>query len=157
MFVSEIYAVEDCWKYDSTSHQQVFNTSSREVVTVSDVPNGDVEIICTLNSNKRAFGLLFGKNTTFDNFTSLRFTGGNSQMLVFVTSEVYSTTSSAYTVNTDVTIKFVRDGTTVKVYQNDVLFGEYTVNWFSELANLLIESYDSSKTISYKDLKIKPL
>ena len=63
--------------------------------------------------------------------------------------------AGSYTANTDVGVKFVYNNGNMKLYINNVLISEASIDYYP--IYLMLHSYNASKTVSVSDMKIKSL
>ena len=93
---------------------------------------------CALWFDKKPSSILFGK---FENGT-------------YVTENTYSVPYNQY-----VTIKYVKNGTSVKVYANDTLLTTVSLNCIDSYSDwtLSVMAWSGSETRYIKNVKFKPL
>lgn len=167
MFVSEIYALEDCFYWNATGLTYTSNSSTdRKVLTgledtLEFTPNGNFEFSYTeadTSNGKRLYLISKPQSTSTSNNYGI---GGDiDASSVAVTLR---TTSSSRKANngrvSPSSFKFIIDGTDVSGYIDGTLKNTWTnVNWWSTYAPYTL-SYAiwGTGTGTWTNIKIKPL
>lgn len=153
IIVSKRYELQDCFKYDATEHSQSYGSSSTltEIYDISSLSDCSVE----LQAQTSATNYLIGLGNSNTNITQhISYGSGESGYGGKWISNSYSKEGSQLT--NYYTLKWVKQGTTMKLYLNNVEIINETASIVSILTHLVISSW-GSKTLKYKELKIKPL
>ena len=83
--------------------------------------------------------------------------GVNRSYYIVTGSEVMQELGN-YTANSEMTIKLIREGNTLKSYLNGTLAQSVTnSNVTSSINKILLRNWNVAKTMTYTDLKVKPL
>ena len=120
---------------------------------------GDCEISTKLKSaNTKGFALEYRKDNNVDNNNRVRIgVGGDNKLLASVISngvEDLNYVGSTYSANSDVTCKIVCENNSIK---GTIANSTYTMRDISDLRYVGINNWNNAKTVTYTDLKIKPL
>jgi hypothetical protein len=160
--LQETYELEDCYFY-SQSGSQTYSSTSYSIENLFDMNgiSGDFEISATLQSTANK-GVALGLNTanTNENKNLLRISVDGSADLAIVRMsngnavENYYT-GAKYTANTDLPVKLTRINGVYTAYD-----GSLTHTYSSPPSNLRyvqLESWNTAKTVTYTDFKVKAL
>lgn len=158
---SEIY-VEDCFFYRASGSKSF--TSSYNIENIVDINSltGDYEISATLKSSAiRGFGIGLNTANTNENKNLLRlgYESGNNPYFTRMSSgsvaEEYKLSNTQYTANTDVLMKITKIN---GVYTGYIDTTNHTINNPpSNLRYVQLEGWNTSKTVTYTDFKVKSL
>ena len=159
--LTKTFVVQDCIKYIS-SVSKTFSTSSTEWYNLADLGTGlsDCEITFKMKAN-------VGKSFRVDLSTTNQYENKSRYVVGVVTdpaykiSQYYSASGtesvqyySTYSVNTDVTGIFHRENGNMSISVDN---NTYTYTDISNLRYLGIVNWNSAKTVTITDLKVKPL
>ncbi len=155
----QTYDIEDCFKANLSASYSFGSSDSKYRIYEIPVCNA-YEITGKLKSTaNNRFTVCVKLDNTSDGNSLFRIGAYTTlEALIFdgsgiVIGNFYR--QGSYTANTDIPFKMIYDNGTVKLYINDVLVNENTINYAPY--NLMLHSYGNSKTVSVSDVKIKPL
>lgn len=155
----QTFVVEDCFKANLSASYSFGSSDSKYRIYEIPVCNA-YEITGKLKSTaNNRFSVCVKLDNTSDGNSLFRIGAYTTlEALIFdgsgiVIGNLYR--QGSYTANTDIPFKMIYDNGTVKLYINDVLVNENTINYAPY--NLMLHSYTNSKTVSVSDVKIKPL
>ena len=152
IFLSVSYAIEDCIKYDTTSHSASSGTSTyvSELYELATSTDYDISLDATLTNG-------YNSHLTF---SDVNVDGGVGRG-VFIQNNQFRSAIDGTTVFTSFSspfsIRWVRESTTLKIYLNGTLVETITDNYVQTLKYLKFVSWQNSKTLTWSNLKIKPL
>ena len=171
-FVSETYSIEDC--IIANVNASYTGTSTNDTVyslgydQIADLSNTNFEISWTFRQTSYGCDICLGASSEFSVSpikSNYRVYIGNSGS--GYTRHGYRTTSTTNTggstsgevsLNTDHTMKIVREGNTFSYYFNDVLMGTKTVSFWTSYNMFGVHTVQWNKgTTTISNLKIKPL
>ena len=156
--LQETYTIEDCVKYDETEYTKSFSSTRTETIySTSDLT--DCSISLDLKSTTYDYSCVYGKGYNSESDQIGYGTTNQSYGRIYRTLNGTNNHSNYYSFNSNnvyYNLKFEKVGNTLKLYLNDNLIDTSTDNAISNLKYLNFISW-RSKTIYYKNLKIKPL
>ena len=160
ILVSKTYSIQDCLKYID-SYSKTFSTSSVEWDNITDLGSslGDVEITCKLKStNIKGFRIDLSKTNQYENKSRVVLGANSSGLELLVEYNDSGTgdshTYSAYTVNTDANCTIHRENDNIVLTMDS---NTYTFPDVSNLRYIGFTNWETSKTLTVTDLKVKPL
>ena len=151
--VSKTFALQDCWKYDGTEHTETFSSSSANSI-LYDV--GTSDCIVELDVQTDGYNYLCGlghfnqSNTLTEHISYGATSNGGTKWISSQSSSEGAKLTSYYS------LKWVRTSNNMKLYLNGSVIIDTTQSMVTTLNKLLISNWNS-KTIKYKNLKVKPL
>ena len=160
--LTKTYTVHDYWKYIASGSKTVSTTSHTQfnIADLNDL-TGNYEISVTMKSNAtKSFGIALNNATATSNQNLFRIgvnSGGNVSIVRMGNGSVaegYDSTTT-YTANTDVVLKLTRVNGVYTAYIDS--FSHSYSNAPSNPRYLQLESWTSSKTLTYTDFIVKPL
>lgn len=162
-FVSEIFVVQDLFKYIA-SGSQTFSATSYNIFNIADINglSGDYEISVTLKSSaQNGFGMALNVDSGTQNKNLFRIGyNGSNQANIFRmanggSGETYVDTSKTYSPNTDTVLKLTKVNGVYTGYIDS--YSHSFNNYPSPLRYVQLESWSTNKTLNYADFKVKPL
>lgn len=162
MFLQETYVLEDCLLYTSSVSNTFGSTFGfYNIYDLNGVDN--YEITCKLSANKTkglAVALHQNNNDTNSNIIRGGYEGGNINSIACLNPSYSSTNewtnSETYTTGSDRPILIRKDSNGIYVKVNDV--NSHTITSYpSNLRYFGMESWNNSKTVTVKEIKIKAL
>ena len=160
--LTKTYTVHDYFKYIA-SGSKTFSTTSHTQFDIADLNDltGDYEISVTLKSNAtKAFGIALNNATATSNQNLLRIGINSSNYADIIRMSNGSiaeanTSQQTYSANTDVVLKLTRVNGVYTAY-----IDSYSRSYSNAPSNpryLQVESWSTSKTLTYTDFIVKPL
>lgn len=154
IFLSETYEVQDCIKYDANEHTYNFNNSLNQgdIYVLSDLTDFSLEMDVYSSATHQLVTLATSAFTKHIGYGS----GNSNEGTRWVSLDSDDSYPCGSYLTSYYTLKWVTQSTTMKLYLNDTLITDVTHNSVPDLKHLKYSSW-SSKTLKYKNLKIKSL
>ena len=169
MNLVQTYSVSDCIianvnvSYTGTSTSDtVYSLGYDEIADLSSI---DFEMEWTFRQTARGCDVCLGASSEFSvtpiksNYRVLLGNSGAGAIRYgYRTTSTNASTTGSIGVNTDVSMRIVKNGTSFKYYVNDELLGTKTVNFWTNYHMFGIHTVQwNTGTTTISDLKIKPL
>lgn len=155
--VSETYGIQDCWKYDGTEHTKSYDGSMtvETLQSFTDLTDYSLEVSVKTSVSNYHVSVNSGNN---QDLNKIGYGSGvvNSGMIFRTLNGTNDNTTYGSQLTNYYNLRFEKTGTTLKTYLNDTLIDTSTDSSISNFKYLNIVSW-ASKTLYYKNLKIKPL
>ena len=151
--LQKICSIEDCILHIPTGSQYCPLTNWVLIATIDDLPV-DIEITGNISANNNYGFRIDLTNQNNEDYFGVGVSGGG-YISAYSQYNSYAT-STRYSANSQIPFKLVREGTSTSMYAKNTLIRTET-NDIRENNQLSVIAWSSAKTVSYSDIKIKPL
>lgn len=173
MFVSEIYAIEDCLYYNTTevtlgsrNSSKIYDSNLELAFPSKCEISFDYQSVKSGNGGQHRYFIMpktmYNSSTTQPNYGLWSDHETNQNKIGFGVRDNNSTVSHVSdptTIGNWDNAKWVKDGTSVKVYYNDALKTTQTLSWINNYSNYCFSMmiWSAQGTSHLKNVKVKSL